>query len=169
METREYILTEFEGLQSDFDSALDGVTQAEMAWRPSAACNPMGLILFHTARTEDIYVQELMRGQPQVWEKGKWYVRFNREEKDRGRHYNADQVNAFIVPEPSELLAYCAAVRAQTLDYLKTLKPADFDREVTTPRVKTTVGWFFSDIVSHAAQHLGEVSYLCGLQRGTNK
>ena len=169
METREYILTEFEGLQSDFDSVLDSVTQAELAWRPSAACNPMWLILFHMARTEDIFVQELMRGQPQVWESGKWYVRFNREEKDRGRHYSEEQVKAFVVPEIKGLLAYCAAVRAQTLDYLKNLTSGDFDREITTPRVKTTLGWFFSDIVSHAEQHLGEVSFLRGLQRGTNK
>jgi hypothetical protein len=168
MESAEFIRIELDSLQSNLDSVLKGLTQAEIAWQPVDTCNSIGLILFHTARSEDFFVQELMRNQLQVWEKDKWYVSFNLPEKERGRHYGAEQVKAFIVHELTDLQNYTAAVRAETMDYLEDLKPEDFQRKITTPRSETTVAGFFSNIVIHTAQHLGEMSYLRGLQRGLN-
>jgi hypothetical protein len=169
METTDFICTALESLQRSLDSVLEGLTRAEITWQPAEHCNSIGLILFHTTRSEDFFVQELMRNQPQVWEKDQWYVRFNIEEKERGRHYGLEQVKAFIVPEFSDLRDYNVAVRRATLYYLKDLKPEDFIRGITTPRGQSTVAGFFSNILIHAAQHLGEMSYLRGIQRGLNK
>lgn len=169
METKEFIRIELESLQRNLAPILDGLAPAEVAWQPSETCNSIGLTLFHTFRTEDFFVQELMRSLPQVWVKDKWYVRFNLPEEERGRHYKAEQVKAFVAPDLVLLRGYNTAVRAETLEYLKDLKPEDFHRKITTPRSETTVAGFFSNIVIHTAQHTGEVSYLRGLQRGLNR
>ena len=169
METKEFIHLTLESLQRNLDAVLDGLTPAEVVWQPAVSLNPIGLILFHTGRSEDFFIQELVRGQPQVWSRDKWYQRFRLPEEERGRHYKAEQVNAFASPDLGELRDYFAAVRAATLDCLKSLTPADFERKVTTPRGENTVSGFFSNIINHGAQHTGEISYLRGLQRGLNK
>jgi hypothetical protein len=169
METKEFIRITLEGLSHSLEPVLKGLTPAEIAWQPAPNLNPIGLILFHTARSEDFFIQELVQRQPQVWEREQWYVRFNFPKEERGRHYKAEQVNAFISPDIDNMRNYFTAVREGTLKCLDGLKPEDFHRVVTTPRGERTVAEFFSNIASHAAQHLGEMSYLRGLQRGLNK
>jgi hypothetical protein len=169
METKEFIAMVLERLDSDLAHVLDGLTQTEVAWRPAHSYNPISLILMHAARSEDFFVQELMRHQPQVWEKSKWYLRFNLPVEERVRHYNEEQVNAFVSPDLAEMRNYYTEVRKETLGYLASLTPKVFFQEVKTPRGNTTVAGFFANIINHTAQHLGEMSYLRGLQLGMNK
>ena len=56
-----------------------------------------------------------------------------RQDDDGGAHYTAEQVAAFVVPDLKDLFAYAEAVRKDTLEYLKGLKPKDFDKKVNLP------------------------------------
>ena len=129
----------------------------------------MGLIPFHVARSEDSFLQAVLEGEPQIWELGKWYNTLNMVESETGSHYTIDQVNAFSIPEMKVLLAYYDDVRAKTLDYLNGLTPDAFDKKVKLSFGEFTVAGVFSIIVSHAAQHMGEISYLRGMLRGMDK
>lgn len=169
MEAKDFITMVLDRLDSDMTNLLDGLTQVEIAWRPAHNYNPIGLILMHAARSEDFFVQELMRRQTQVWEKNRWYLRFNLPVEERVRHYTAEQLNSFVSPDLIELRSYYAEVRKETLDYLSSLTPKDFFQEIKTPRGETTLAGFFANIINHTAQHLGEMSYLRGLQHGLNK
>ncbi|MFC1900784.1 DinB family protein, partial [Chloroflexota bacterium] len=141
----------------------------EIAWQSATDLNSIGLILFHTARSEDFFIQELVRQQPQIWEASGWTRHFNMTLEERGRHYKAEQVNAFVPPDIGDIRKYFTEVRAQTLEYIKTLKPEDYSREITTPRGTNTVHGFLTNIIKHSAQHAGEISYLRGLKRGLNQ
>jgi len=167
--TKEFIRTVLDNLQRSLDTVLDGLTQAEVAWQPTDTLNSIGLILFHTARSEDFFIQELVRRQPQVWEKDKWFEKYGFPSEERGRHYKAEQVKNFVSPDLALLKAYNASVRAHTLDYLTNLTQEEYHRVVTTPRGERPVSGFLSNITIHAAQHTGEISYLRGLQRGLNQ
>ena len=169
MELKDYIKNEFDGLKRASTRILNTMTQQEIMWRPACGCNSMGLILFHVARSEDSFVQGRLRGQPQIWESGKWYNKLNMEETDTGSHYTVDQVNSFVVPDMKVLLDYYDAVRAGTLDYLSTLTSSAFDKAVKLPFGEFTVAGVFSLVVSHSAQHLGEISYQRGILRGMDK
>ena len=70
---------------------------------------------------------------------------------------------------PGELLrGYHDAVHARTLDYVATLKDADYDRVVDTswdPPV--TLGVRLVSVLSDDLQHAGQAAYVKGLlQRG---
>lgn len=54
--TKEFIRTVLEDLQRSLDTILDGLTQDEVAWQPTDTLNSIGLILFHTARSEDFFI-----------------------------------------------------------------------------------------------------------------
>jgi uncharacterized damage-inducible protein DinB len=170
MELKEYIRLEFDGLERSTKRVLDGLTQDEVTWRPACGCNSIGLILFHTARSEDSFIQSRLKGKPEVWKTGKWSKKLNVPEDEAGAHYTAEQVNAFPVPKLEDLQEYYAAVRAQTMSYLKTMTTAGFDKKIKMPYFgEVATAAIFSLIVSHTSQHIGEISYLRGLQRGMDK
>ncbi len=170
MELKKYVLTELDGLERGIKRVLDSLTQDEVKWQPASGCNSIGLILFHTVRSEDSFIQGRLKGKPEVWETGKWYKKLNLAQNEAGAHYTIEQVNAFPVPKLAALLDYYTAVRAQTLDYLKTMTAASFDKKIKMPYFgEITLAGIFSLIVNHSSQHIGEISYLRGLQRGMDK
>ena len=171
MEVKAYIQSQMEGTKRNSARALKDLTQAEYMWRPSCGCNSIGLILFHIARSEDMFVQQRLLQKPQVWESEKWFLKLNVAENEAGAHYTVEQVNAFPVPDHKDLAAYYDAVRARTAEYVAGLKAEDFDRKLTILPFpgETTVAAILSLVVTHAAGHLGEISYLRGLQRGMDK
>jgi hypothetical protein len=169
MEVKDYIMMELEGLKRGLDRTLNSLTQAEIMWRPACGCNSMGLILFHVARAEDSFVQARLQGKPELWESEKWFKKLNMAEGEAGSRYSADQVNAFPVPELKDLLEYFNAVRAHTMEYVKNVTPDELEKKVKLPFGEFSTAGILSIIVSHNAQHVGEISYLRGLERGMDK
>lgn len=169
MELKDYIKSTLERSKGGLTRTLNTLTQDELAWRPACGCNSMGLILFHIARSEDSFIQARLQGNPQIWESEKWWNKLGMNEEEAGSHYTIEQVNEFTVPDMNDLLAYSETVRTKTLDYLDTLGPDDLEKKVTMPFGDFTVAGIFSLTVSHAAQHVGEISYLRGMLRGMDK
>jgi hypothetical protein len=169
MELKDYIRSTLDGSKRGITRVLNTLTQQELMWRPASGCNSMGLLLFHIARSEDSFVQDYLQGKPHIWESEKWCNRLNMKEDDMGSHYTIDQVNGFIVPDMNDLLAYYGDVREKTLGYLDNLTPDEFDKKVKLQFGEFNVAGIFSIIVSHTAQHIGEISYQRGMLRGTDK
>lgn len=183
METKELILGGLANVKRTLDRTLNTLTPAELKWQPRPDANSIQIILFHSGRLEDSTVQSRLQGKPQIWESEDWYLRLQRDAKDSGGHYTAEQVAAFTVSDTKELIAYIEALRAKTLDYVKSLKEDDFDRKITLapipahpqggpparPPMELGVGSMLLMLVTHLAQHNGEISYIRGLQRGMDK
>jgi hypothetical protein len=186
MEMNELIQNGLENEKRVIDRTLDGLTPAELKWQPRPDANSIGLILFHCIRLEDHGIHRL-QGKPQLWESEKWYQKFNKTIEDGGVHYTAEQVADFVVPDLKGLLAYSEEVRKDTLNYLKGLKPKDFDKKVNLPppsvpivippgnpiplrpTFKPIVGLMLMHLITALSEHVGEISYIRGLQRGMDK
>jgi uncharacterized damage-inducible protein DinB len=169
MEIKDYMLMQLEGLKMGTDRVLASLSQEEIAWRPGSGCNSIGLILFHVFKGEDMFINETLQGKKLLWETEKWFQRLNLPITESGHNYTADQVNCFPTPLLKDLRAYVDAVRANTLNYLRTVKLEELDGKIKLPWGDFTVAGIISMTVTHAYQHLGEVSYLRGLQRGIDK
>ena len=186
MEMKDLVQNGFDNVKRTLDKTLDSLTAEELKWQPKPDANSIGLILFHMTRTEDSIVHR-MQGKPQIWETEKWYQKFNKTIEDGGAHYTVEQVAAFVVPDVKELLAYREMVGKNTLEYLKGLKPKDFDKKVNLPPPPVSmavpaeyapprrppfepiVGSMLMHEVTELAGHTGEISYIRGLQRGMDK
>ena len=170
MEVNDFILATLERMQQAVTTAVDGLTHEELAWRPGAEANPIGFILWHLLRVEDALVQATIQKKPQVWVSEKWYQKLNLPEADSGGRYTAEQVAAFPVPELKDLLGYAEAVRARTVEYLKAMTPDKFDEIIQTPFLgEVAIGKTFAFLLCEINQHIGQIAYLRGLQRGLNK
>ncbi len=172
MNLSDFILDNLDRTQQALMAAIDGLTEEELAWRPGAEANPIGFILWHQARCEDTYIQSLIRRQPQVWVSDKWHQKLNLPEDawENGNDYTAEQVAAFSVPELDDLLGYAEAVRGRTVECLNGITPDKFDEIIQQPELRgITVGKLFSYMLSEMTQHIGQIAYLRGLQRGLDK
>ncbi len=70
--------------------------------------------------------------------------------------------------EMSDLWAYLNAVRADTLLYLDSITEDDLDRCPDAKQTTYSIGRMWSHLLVEESQHVGQASYLRGLQRGLN-
>ncbi len=170
MELKDFIQTSLNGSQRNIKRATDGLTKQEILWRPGPECNSIGIILFHVIRSEDTFIQSTIQKKPTVWETDKWYDRLGLPATDTGSGYTVEQVQAFKAPELADLMAYFEAVRAKTNEYAASLTPAICDQKVQWGRMgEFSIGALMALVANHASQHIGEISYIRGQQRGCNK
>ena len=171
METSAFTLSMLDNMQQATTTALESLTHDELAWRPAPEANPIGFILWHQIRAEDEFILGMIQQKPSVWVSRNWYQKLNMAENptDSGYDYTTEQVDAFPIPELSDLLGYAAAVRSQTVDYLQGISPDKFDEVIQTPFGEMAVNQIFSLLLCEITQHTGQIAYVRGLQKGLNK
>jgi hypothetical protein len=169
MDIKEYICVQMEHLKRGTTRVLNGLTEAEVAWRPGPQANSIGLLLFHAARFEDFTISSKVLEKPALWESEKWYEKLKMPVNETGAGYTAEQIVGFVAPNLQDLRAYYDAVRANTVTCVQNLPPEKLDKKIALPFGEFSLGSLFALIINHQAQHLGEISYIRGLQRGMNK
>jgi uncharacterized damage-inducible protein DinB len=169
MEIKDFIKGQLDGADQGIKRVIDTLTQEEIAWQPKSGCNSIGLILFHIYKTEDSFINHLVNNKKELWEIEKWYEKLGLPVTEASAHYTVEQVDTFKVPKLQAIIDYSATVRQATLAYLDTLKAADFDKKIEMRYGPMPLAMVFSILVSHAASHTGEMSYIRGLKRGMDK
>ena len=145
--------------------AVQDLTPEELAWRPGHEANPMGWILWHMLRVEDMWFQFFIQRQPEIWESEGWNEKFGLPTRDNGFGHTQEQVDSFPTLDLTELIRYGGSIRAATLAYLKGLGPDDFDVVPREARPEMSVGAIFRQVIGEAYQHQGHLAYLKGLAR----
>ena len=170
MELKEFIELRLDRVKQVTERVMNDLTHEELEWQPKPESNSIGLIYFHMARAEDRFVQEFIQNKSRIWETEKWYEKLNMSiEGSGGMGYTAQEVDAFVAPDLKDMQAFAAAVREQSMAYLKDMNPEEFDEVISLPRFgEMSVGNVWKIILNHLTQHTGEIGYLRGLQRGIN-
>ena len=162
----DFIETALDREQAYLLEAVGDLTSEELAWQPGADANPIGWMLWHTLRVEDMWVQFFVQRQPELWERDGWHEKFGLPTRDNGFGHTPEQVANFPALDLAELLRYGEAVRASTLEYLRGLAPEDFDRVPREQRPNLSVGGVLMQLLGEFYQHQGQIAYLKGLKRG---
>lgn len=137
-------------------------------------------MVWHVARVEDRWLHRFAQDTTEIWQRDRWYQRCRLPESDTGVGYTVAQIEQFAVPALSDLQAYFDAVRQATVAYLQAVDPAELEvhpgrmpfPEVSGGRglpADFTIGRMFRQLVGEENQHLGQIAYLRGLQRGLDK
>jgi Protein of unknown function (DUF664) len=102
-----------------------------------------------------------------LWRREAWYEKLGLPAEDDGFGYTVEQVATLPRFAIADCLAYYEAIRHTTLRYLNRLTPADFEwYPDPARRPGYTISRIFSHLIVEGSQHLGQVAYLRGLQRG---
>ena len=170
MDFNEIIRLSLEDYMGDLRKALEGLTSDERRYQPSPEAHHIDFAVWHMARVEDDWLQSFAQRTDTVWKREGWQEKLGLPERDSGFGYTAEQVANFPRFDFDELMAYYDSVRRETLRYLEGLTADDLD---TCPhperRPDYTIGKMFSHVIVEESQHVGQVAYLRGLQRGLDK
>lgn len=162
---RALLIDAFGRVHEELPDVVGGLTREQLLWRPDAAANPIGWLVWHLTRVQDDHLAGV-GGHEQVWTAGSWTERFGLPYPQRAIGYgqSSEEVGAFDVDDPALLTDYHAAVHEQTVRVVERLGDADFDRIVDRrwdPPV--TVAVRLVSVVNDITQHLGQAAYVRGL------
>ena len=170
MDFKDIIKMALDEYMSELRRALDGLTPEERRFQPSPDAHHIDFAVWHMARVEDDWVQRFAQRTDTVWKRGGWPSRLGLPERDSGFGYTAEQVASLPQFDIDDMMGYYDAVREDTLRYLDGLSQ---DVLETCPhperRPGYTIGKMFSHVIVEESQHVGQIAYLRGLQRGLNK
>jgi uncharacterized damage-inducible protein DinB len=146
-------------------SAVDGADLEALAERPSPDANPVGWLVWHTARVQDHHLSELL-DEEQLWISGDWAPRFGLEPdpSNTGYGHSPAEVAAVRPERPEVLVEYLDAVDRRTCAWLARLTPLELDQVVDRrwdPPV--TLGVRLVSVADDGLQHLGQAAYVRGL------
>ncbi len=169
MDFRNIVQMALDEYTDELRRAVEGLTPAERRFQPTPDSHHIDFVLWHMARVEDNWVQEFGRGVGSVWERGGWAAKLGLPEQGNGWGYTAGQVAELPQFDLELLNEYAEAVRAGTIEFLDGLSPDDLDRFPDPKRPKACIGSMLSHVVVEESQHVGQVAYLRGIQRGLDQ
>ena len=143
----------------------EGLSPEDLIAVPEPDANPIGWLLWHVTRVQDVYTAELTECE-QVWMAGDWASRFGltAEPHDVGYGHTPEQVRAVRPESATAIVEYYDTVETRTRAYLATLTPDALDRIVDRswdPPV--TLGVRLVSILDDHIQHAGQAAYVKGL------
>jgi uncharacterized damage-inducible protein DinB len=164
MQANDVLIDDFGRVKEIVRAAVDGLSEEYLAFRPGADANSIVWLVWHLTRVQDGHLAEL-EGNEQVWVSGGWQEKFALplDEMDTGYGHSSEQV-AQVRASAKLLAGYHEAVCGQTVAYLKTLSPEDYDEVIDenwTPPV--TRGVRLVSVTSDNLQHAGQAAYVRGL------
>ena len=165
MDIRDVLQDAFGRIDEEVRRTLEGLTPEQLLFRPSEQANSIGWLAWHLTRVQDDHLSDLA-GREQAWTSDGWHARFGRPANAQDTGFGAKPADvAALQPESAVLLVdYFAAVHQRTLEYLRTLEPADLDRELDEHWDEpVTVGVRIVSVIADDLQHVGQMAYVRGL------
>jgi hypothetical protein len=165
MHTSEVLADAYGRIRKVVHQAAEGLDGEGLAFRPEAAANPIGWLVWHLTRIQDDHVSEIA-GWEQAWTSEGWAGKFGMpaDPSDTGYGHSSEQVAGIRPQGPEVLLGYHDAVSDRTLEYLATIDADELDRIIDRsydPPV--SIGVRLVSVISDNLQHAGQARYVRGI------
>ncbi len=115
------------------DSALSGLDEAALSWRPTDQANSIAWTLWHMNRVLDTLVHTRLQDASQLWIRDGWHQKFGMDDdpENRGVGWSAAQVAQWNPPAKDVQIGYYEAVKNQTRDFLANVTAEELDISVS--------------------------------------
>ncbi|MFI5758894.1 DUF664 domain-containing protein [Streptomyces sp. NPDC051569] len=163
--SRDLLIDAFGRIRETVHEVVDGLTPDELAERLDDGANSIAWLVWHLTRVQDDHISDVA-GTDEVWASRDWSERFALPFSERATGYGQSAKDvAKVAGVSGELLAeYHDAVHDRTVEYLGTLKAADFAHVIDgswSPPV--TLGVRLVSVVSDDLQHVGQAAFIRGV------
>ena len=119
------------------ERTFGGLTDEQMRVRPREDLNSIAWVMFHIARAEDIFVNTVLGGRPQVCDDA-WLKRLGVTRRDFGIGMTSAQVTELTRQvELGALREYRDAVGKRTREVVGGFKPHDWEGQTTAEAVQS--------------------------------
>lgn len=125
------------GTWSFQDALLEDTSEAQIRRIPRGSEHSIAWILWHIARIEDVTMNLLVAGSPQIFLENKWSQRMKTTVLHTGNAMEPQEVSELSQAVDIEsLLAYRLAVGQRTREIVSRLQPGDLKRKVDPARLQ---------------------------------
>jgi hypothetical protein len=158
------MLQSLDFLHRAFRQAGNGLTAEQLNFVPDGESHSIAWVMWHAARVEDLIVQQVIRGQPVVWETGDWAARLGLPAQGFGTGQTTEQAKTIRITDAAAFAGYADAVAQATREHVGGLSDADLEREVRLGQRTESVGQCITlHLVTHLNGHRGEINLLRGM------
>ncbi len=114
------------GAWSFEDEVLGGLSDSRLRSRPPGTMNSIAWLIWHMARIEDVTMNLLVAGRPQVLDEDNWVQQLHLNRRDVGTSMSENEVADFSNQvDCSTLRAYRIAVGCRTREIASSLQPSE--------------------------------------------
>jgi len=118
------------------DALLDDMPEEQFRCVPPKGEHSVAWLVWHMARCEDITMNMLVAGTPQVQSQDDWLVRMNISTRDTGNTMDATEITHFSTAIDIEAVReYRLAVGRRTREVVSQLQPGDLKQKVDPARI----------------------------------
>lgn len=93
-----------------FRGAPDGLSEEQLHFVPEGQSHSVAWCMWHAARIEDLFFQQIFQGKPAEWDTGGWAARTGLPEKGFGTGQSNEDARAVRIGSLDEFRAYQARV-----------------------------------------------------------
>ncbi len=147
-----------------FRKAGEGLSDEQLHWSPEGESHSIAWVLWHAARIQDLFVQQIFQGKPAEWDTGGWAEKMGLPAKGFGTGQPTAEAKAVRIGDMAAFRRYADKVIELRDAYLATLADADLTREVKLGERTETLGESINlHMVTHLNGHRGEINMLRGM------
>ena len=168
MDIKDVLLNSLEESQSYMNKSLNELNTEEFSWSPRPDCNSVIFIYWHVARTEDMWVNRIIKGGNDIYEVDGWEQKLGTPPGEMGYGYDEEKLKSWPAPDIEVLKKYAEAVRETTVNYINSIDEEELSREVALRTRKITVLGSLSHLITEIALHAGQIDYIRGMIKGLN-
>ena len=150
----------------DLQRSLEGLSPEERRFQPTPESNHIDFIIWHMARVEDSIVNRRLRQDRQLWERDCWHERLGLPREGIGEGLSAEEAATLPSFSYDTLMEYYNSVRSESLSFIDSLTDEDLKRIPDRNRPEWTVAAILGHLIVEEAQHVGQIAYIRGMQRG---
>ena len=150
--------------------SIDGLTKNELYWQPSLESNNIIYLVWHMARVEDNWINQIIGGNKTVWSLNNWSKKLNIKENDYGKGYIKEDISNLPDMNISDILKFYKQQREQSLIVIEELADEDLNKNYKRITGEFKKGyWILGHVLVEESQHLGQIAYIRGIIKGLNK
>jgi hypothetical protein len=174
MDDREMIADLLATLGSDVREMVAGLSPEELAWRPDALGNSVGVTVWHFARWLDVLTARVLTDGPvsaERWHAGGWAERTGYDPTGVGYKglgvvtgYSAEEVDAIPALPAEDLLSYLDHTIADLREAILAQPPGGLSTPVPGIGAPRSVYAAVKPILFGSIGHAGEIAALNGLR-----
>jgi hypothetical protein len=147
---------------------LKGLVDSELRWQASLESNTIIWLVWHMARVEDIWINQVVSEGETVWDSQGWAGKTGVHLDGNGFGHTPDDVRAFPDCDVNTLVEYFDAVREGSFSVIDGLSDEDIASERVRRDSPITIGWILGHVLVEESQHVGHVGFIRGMIRGLN-
>lgn len=165
MDTITFIRQALTQAHERFMATLEGLSEADLTWRPGPHANAILEIAWHVARADDRLGRRMTGLGPELWDRDGWKARVGPgRDRRTGESYQFLKEEGARPPRLDDIAAYLDALHRDTLDRLSALTPADLDRVPEPAQPDHNVATYLRHMITHKNNHHGQIDFIRGLR-----